>query len=228
MSVPGRPKAILLLSGGIDSAVALYESVAAGLDVTPVTFHYPGRPRGEVRATRALLRAVGVDGRREKVDVSGTKTGPVSLLPSTFHLVEIDLNFLHEASASANPALRATPEGYISARNLVFYSIAAHLAEMRGARYIVGGHNGGDPENFPDSSREFFDAVQGVLGRALLTQRSAPVTFRMPLAGHSKPEVVALGRKLGVPFDLTWSCYEDGDEPCGTCPACEERNEALR
>ena len=202
-------RAIVLLSGGVDSAVTLWWAQRQGWDVRPLTFDYYGRPRREHDAIEALVKAAGAP--------------PIRY---------VDLPFLKEVddlrgAGLANPVLRDSPEGYIPARNLIFYSLAAYYAELDGTRYLVGGHNGLDPESFPDSSPRFFQGLNGLFHQSLWSYERSPIEVVVPLSGKSKEDVLRLGRDLGVPFGLTWSCYWDRDAPCGTCVSCRERREAF-
>jgi 7-cyano-7-deazaguanine synthase len=203
-------RALVLLSGGIDSGVALHWALREGHEVLPLTFDYHLRPQRELQAVGALLARARSKGR---------------VAP----LQRIEVPFLREVEdLPAAPAhLAGAPEGYIPARNLVFYSIAASLAEVAGARFIVGGHNGTDPELFPDSSPTFFATLNGLLRKAVWSHARAPVEVVVPIAGKSKADVLRLGVGLGVPFELTWSCYHDGKEHCGACGSCTERREAF-
>jgi len=206
----GKEKAIVLLSGGIDSAVSLWWARAKGWDVRPLTFHYFRRPPQEVVATHALLDASGTQGLRE-----------------------IDLPFLREVddlkgAGIENKELLASPEGYIPARNMVFYALAAYEAEPLGARWVIGGHNGSDPEAFPDASPKFFNFFNSMYRLGLWSYDKTPVQILLPLSGKSKVEVVKLGLDLKVPLEITWSCYWDRDLHCGTCASCVERKEAFR
>ena len=202
-------KAIVLLSGGIDSAVSLWWARAKGWDVRPLTFHYHRRPPQEVVATRNLLKTSGLGGLRE-----------------------IDLPFLREvddlrSGSLENEVLRGSPEGYIPARNMVFYSLAAYEAEPLGARWVIGGHNGSDPEAFPDASPKFFNFFNSMYRLGLWSYPKTPVQILLPLSGKSKVDVVRLGLDLGVPLELTWSCYWDREKHCGKCASCTERREAF-
>lgn len=201
-------RALVLLSGGLDSAVALWWTLREGHEPVALSFLYPGRPASEVRAAR---------------DLAATAGAP---------LVESSLPFLREpADAEVDPGSRlrkGPPRGYIPARNAVFYASAAYHAEILGCDTIIGGHNADDADRFPDATPGFFDE----LGRLLDAGLWRPPGTRgprlvMPLARLDKAEVVALGRTLGVPLAMAWSCYEDGVAPCGTCPSCIERRAAL-
>jgi len=205
----GDDKAVLLLSGGIDSTVSLYWAMKRGWDVRPLTFHYFRRPAQEIAATRRILISSGVGNARE-----------------------IDLPFLREvddfdANGLENPALKQSPEGYIPARNMVFYALAAYEAEPLGARWVIGGHNGSDPEAFPDASPKFFNFFNSMYRLGLWSYPRTPVQILLPLSGKSKVEVVKLGLELKVPLELTWSCYWDLEKHCGTCASCTERREAF-
>jgi len=202
-------RAIVLLSGGVDSAVTLWWAKQQGWDVQPLTFDYFGRPKREHSAMEDLAREAGVR--------------PIRCVQLPF-LKEVD--DLRSAGL-ANPVLEGSPEGYIPARNLIFYGLAAYFAELEGTRYLVGGHNGLDPESFPDASPKFFDFLNNVFRLSLWSYDRSPVQAIVPLSGKSKEDVLRMGRDLGVPFELTWSCYWDHDVHCGTCVSCQERREAF-
>lgn len=202
-------KSLVLLSGGLDSAVALRWAMGQGWDVRALTFNYHQRPTAELRACRALLADAGLGG-----------------------LTEIDLPFLREVSdledGIGNAALPAAPRGYVPARNLIFYSLALNRAEILGARYVVGGHNSGDSHVFPDASPRFFAAVNELGRIGLWSWEASPVEVVVPLSGLGKERVLQLGLELGVRFEHTWSCYSDGPAHCGLCESCQERQEAFR
>lgn len=194
-------RALVLLSGGLDSAVAYWWALREGLDPVALSFHYPGRPRGEVEATRGLVRAAGRN-----------------------DLIECELPFLQEAADGAPGAFASAPPGYIPARNALFYAVAAHHAQILGCGLIVGGHNAEDAARYPDASASFFGDLEPLLRRGLwIPPGGEAPALRMPLIGLGREEVIALGGRLGAPLETTWSCYEDGAAPCGACPACLRR-----
>ena len=202
-------RAIVLLSGGVDSAVTLWWARSQGYDVHPLTFDYFGRPKREHTAIDALVKAAGVP--------------TVRSVPLPFLKEVDDLR----PEGLGNPALEASPEGYIPARNLIFYSLAAYFAELEGIRYLIGGHNGTDPEAFPDAGPRFFNSLNRVFRLSLWSSETTPVRILVPLSGKSKEAVLRMGQELGVPFELTWSCYWDRDTPCGTCISCRERRDSF-
>ena len=203
-------KALVLLSGGIDSAVCLWWAHRQGWDLLPLTVDYHERPAAELRAIQELMAALSVR-----------------------DLVRVPLPFLKDVSdlkkeGLRNPLLAGAPEAYVPARNMVFYALAGYYAETLGTGCIVGGHNGIDPETFPDSSPDFFAHVNSLYRLGLWSYPQNRVAIKLPLAGKPKEEVVSLGREFGVPFERTWSCYFDGATHCGRCPSCVERREAFR
>lgn len=191
-------RALVLLSGGLDSAVALWWALREGHDVVPLSFRYRGRPARESRAARSLAERAGL------------------------RILEVDLPFLEEPAAEG--CWRDAPRGYVPARNAIFYASAAYHAEILNCGLIVGGHNRDDAARFPDASADFFARFERLLGEGLWHPGGrAPPRLAMPLSALSKLQVVALGRELGVPMAIAWSCYEDGEAPCGACPSCIER-----
>jgi 7-cyano-7-deazaguanine synthase len=202
-------QAIVLLSGGLDSAVAMYWSKSQGWDVIPAEFEYHERPERERRACRDLRSQAGI---RDLITI------PIPFLREISDISPPELN---------NPMLTRAPQGYIPLRNLIFYSLAAYHAEIRGARYIVGGHNRTDCESFPDAGEAFWEQLNRILGLAIWSHAAIHTEIVLPLLKLGKAEVIRLGYRLGVPFDLTWSCYYNADQPCGTCESCLERAQAF-
>ena len=197
-------RALVLVSGGLDSTVALWWAAAEGYDPVALTVHYPGRPRGEVRATREILAA------------SPARASH-----------EVQLPFLAEAADLDARRFAGAPPGYVPFRNALFYSVASFHAQALGCCVVVGGHNREDAAVYPDASSSFFDDLQRVLDRgAWRGGEVVPPKLVMPLLQLDRAEVLELGALLGAPLAATWSCYEDADAPCGACPACVRRGAA--
>lgn len=192
-------RALVLMSGGIDSAVALAWTRHQYEEVMAVSFLYYLRPFRERLAVQRLLQ----------------------IYPGK--LVEIPLPFVRESIDLAEP-IPGVPEGYVSNRNLMFYAIAGYLAEVHRCEAIVGGHNRGDQEDFPDAAASFFVQLEALTNEALLSRK---IRIELPLADWNKNEVLTNGIQWAVPFQHTWSCYWDSDVPCGTCASCRERAEAF-
>jgi len=143
----------------------------------------------------------------------------------------VKLDFLKEIDDSRketrNAELSSAESAYIPCRNLIFYGIAASFAEIADSKYIVGGHNKNDSENFPDSSEGFFRLFNKTASVGKVTGSMTGKVI-LPLAKLDKSEVLQLGANLQVPFELTWSCYRSGKRPCGKCLSCRLREESFR
>lgn len=197
----------MLLSGGLDSAVALYWSLKQGYEVETLTFDYFRRSRKEIQACLEISKFANCPNRRVRLGF----------------LKELD----DSKKGTRNPGLSRAQSAYIPCRNLIFYGIAASFAEISDSKYIVGGHNKNDSETFPDSSEGFFQLFNQVAAAGRVTgARTGEVI--LPLAKLDKSDVLRLGSELRVPFELTWSCYRSGKRPCGKCLSCRLREESFR
>ena len=193
----------MLLSGGIDSATALY-LLKKSRPVRALTFEYNGIAASELRSASAIASRAGVLEHR------------VVRLPD-----------LREAGDIPGFRPEGLPPTYIPLRNSIFYSFAASYAEETGASAIAGGHNKDDMRVFMDVSPEFFGALQEafVCGSRVLRRNRLKVL--RPLRGKTKPEVIRLADSLDVPLELTWSCHRDSPRHCGACDGCLSRRRAF-
>ena len=205
-----KPPAIVLLSGGLDSATTLYYALSKGYDARALIFDYGQRHRREVAAARAVARAAKVP--FEVVGISLPWKGS-ALLDSRVKV------------PSGGVRKGMVPPTYVPARNIIFVSFAASFAEAVGARAVFIGANAVDYSGYPDCRPEFFKAFQGALDRGLKAGAGRRrVRILTPLVDLSKAEIVRLGSRLGVPLGLTWSCYNGGQRPCGVCDSCRLRS----
>jgi 7-cyano-7-deazaguanine synthase len=201
-------RAIILLSGGIDSATALYWAHNEGYNLIALSFNYRYRPEKEKKAVFKLS---------ESLDVK---------------VIEIPVDYVKEAielriEGMPVPSAVHAPEGFIPSRNLVFYSIAAYFAEIYGCTFIIGGHMAADPSKFPDSSPNFFQALEKLINKGKHNKDKTTIKILLPLVKLTKIDVLRLAIKLDVPINWTWSCYNDEDNPCGKCSSCIKRKEAF-
>ena len=194
----------MLLSGGIDSATALYLTKKTR-PVRALSFEYHGMAGSELRAARAIAALAGVVEHR------------IVRLPD-----------VREAGDIPGFELAGRPASYIPLRNSIFYSLAASYAEEIGADAIVGGHNKDDEAVFADVSTQFFAPLQTALRAASPTLRRNRLRIVRPLRGLTKPEVIKLGVSLGVPLERTWSCHGDSKEHCWRCDGCLSRKRAFK
>jgi 7-cyano-7-deazaguanine synthase len=204
--------AIVLLSGGIDSATALAMTRAAGRSCHALSFRYGQRHAVELEAAARVARALGAASHR---------------------IIELDLRAI---GGSALTAAIPVPKGrseeqigagipvtYVPARNTIFLAYAIAVAEVTGATEIVVGVNVLDSSGYPDCRPEWLAAMQEVA--RLGTKAGAenrPITIRAPLIRMSKAEIVRAGAALGLDYALTHSCYDPtpAGEACGACDSC--------
>ena len=213
--MPSSPRAIVLLSGGMDSAVCLALARAEGFECHALSFHYGQRHAAELDAATEVAHALGAAEHR-LVDIDLAAFGG-SALTATID-VPMDRN---------TAEMRATiPVTYVPARNTVFLSYALAHAEVIYARDIFIGVNALDYSGYPDCRPSFIAAFQAM---ARLGTRLSDLTIRAPLLYLTKAEIVAKGRELNVDFGMTRTCYkpDSAGHACGRCDACIIRLKAF-
>src|SRR3989344_6270994 len=197
-------KAVVLLSGWLDSATVLYYAKAKGFSPHCLVFDYGQRHCGEVKKAAAVARQAGCPHRSFKIYLP---LGASALLDKKIGLPK---------RKKIDP--REIPVTYVPARNIIFLSFAASFAEAIGARAVFIGANAVDYSGYPDCRPEFFRAFQQALDRGLKSGvQKKPLKIHAPLLKKTKAQIVRLGVRLGVPYNLTWSCYQGGEKPCGAC-----------
>ncbi|MCS7146498.1 MAG: 7-cyano-7-deazaguanine synthase [Aigarchaeota archaeon] len=205
--VPER--VLVLLSGGIDSAVALWmiRRERPESEVYSLSINYYRRSAAEAEYAAKLA----------------AKAGVVS------HTI-IELHFLREIEDQQSPSQitykgAELPPVFIPVRNLIFYSCAAHVATSINAKRIVVGHNRDDAENFPDVGPTFIESFNQLLRESL---PGYDLTLEAPLIKYTKREVLRMAVELGVPLEDTWSCWGPGAVHCGRCEGCRTRQRMFR
>ena len=202
-----QPKAIVLLSGGLDSATILYYALRRDHEVSGLIFSYGQRHVKEIEAAKRIAELAGCD--YEVVRITLPWQGS-SLLDTRQELPRHD---------QVDP--RQIPSTYVPARNIIFLSFAASFAEAVGAETIFIGANAIDYSGYPDCRPEFFRAYQQVLKKGLKTGIDGrPIRIQAPLLRKTKAQIIRLGLRLKVPYEETWSCYAGGRRPCGVCDSC--------
>ena len=209
LNINPKKKAIVLLSGGLDSATTLYYALSKGFDARALVFDYGQRHKKEIYAAKAVARSAGVPA--EVVKIAMPWKGS-ALLDVT---VGMPVGGVKKG---------VIPVTYVPARNIIFMSFAASFAEAVGARDIFIGANALDYSGYPDCRPDFFRSFQKALDKGLKAGvEDRGVRIATPLIRMSKAEIICLGRKLGVPYEKTWSCYQGGSKPCGVCDSCRLR-----
>jgi 7-cyano-7-deazaguanine synthase len=207
-------KAVILLSGGLDSSVVLYQALADGCECYAISFDYQQRHRRELKSAVAIAhKAQVVEHQVVQFDLrqwgGSALTSDAIDLPQARSLEEMSQNI---------------PVTYVPARNTIFLSFALAYAETIAAECVYIGVNALDYSGYPDCRPDYIGAMQEVfrLGTKL-GRLGAPITIATPLINLRKTEIIQLGNKLGVPWELTWSCYAGGDVACGVCDSCRLR-----
>lgn len=213
--VDGRGRlAVVLLSGGLDSATCLAWAVSRGFRCVTLAIRYGQRHAVELEAARQVSRSLGAIEHRE-IAVDLTQIGGSALTASSLAVPR-----------GRDLAGGGIPITYVPARNTVFLSLALGLAEVLGSSDLVAGMNAIDYSGYPDCRPEFLAAFEA-LARVATRAGVEGASFRVhaPLIALDKAAIVKLGAALGVDFSLTHSCYDPAPDgrACGACDACRLR-----
>jgi 7-cyano-7-deazaguanine synthase len=210
-------RAVVLLSGGLDSYTAAAIAKSQGFALNALTIHYGQRHAAEVEAARAVATALGVE-RHLELDADLRPIGGSSL---TSELAVPRDRDLHGAEI---------PSTYVPARNTIFLSLSLGWAEVLGAHDIVIGVNALDYSGYPDCRPEFIEAFEQVANLATRAGvEGARFRVHTPLITLSKADIIRSGLELGLDYGLTHSCYDPLDgRPCGRCDSCVLRARGFR
>jgi len=213
-------RSIILLSGGLDSAVCLAKAVDETVPVLCLTFDYGQRAaQREISAAGSLALHYGVRHRVIELPFLAeiTKT---SLVNREEDVPRLNREQLDDREGTT---LATAAKVWVPNRNGLFINLAASFAESLDCQVIVTGFNREEAGTFPDNSPEFVKAVNSSLSYS--TRQGVKVlSYTQDL---DKFEIVRLGQQLGMPFDLIWSCYHGNHEMCGTCESCQRLARAL-
>lgn len=211
MSTGQSQHAIVLLSGGLDSSTVAAIARAEGFTLHTLAFDYGQRHRRELTSAAAVSAALGAQEHRV-ITIDLRAFGGSALTA--------DIDVPHDRSTEAMG--QDIPVTYVPGRNLIFLSLATAFAEVAGADDIFIGVNQLDSSGYPDCRPEFIDAFARTANLATKagTQDGRSLQIRTPLIDLTKAQIIRQGLALGVPYALTWSCYEGADIACGTCDSC--------
>lgn len=208
-------KAVVLLSGGLDSSTTTAIAQKDGYEVIALSFRYGQRHNKELEAAQKIAQYLGIK-EHLIVDINLAQWGGSSLTDLSLSLPQ---DGLQEGTI---------PSTYVPGRNTVFIAIALSLAEAKQASAIYLGINAVDYSGYPDCRPEYLETYQklanlsskvGIEGKA--------IQLIAPLVHDSKVDIIKKAIQLGVPIEQTWSCYQGGENPCDVCDSCRIRNEAL-
>lgn len=204
-------KAVVVLSGGLDSTTCMGIARKEGYDLYPITFAYGQRHDKEVEQAKKIA----------------------AFFQVSKHQV-VDIRFFRQIGQSAltDPAIAVPEEGdgegipatYVPGRNLIFLSLAAAYAETVGARTIYIGVSAVDYSGYPDCRPPFLKNMEKTINLATRAGNEGKrIELQAPLLHLTKKETVEIGLRLGVPYELTTSCYRGGIKACGRCDSCRLR-----
>ena len=213
------PKAVLLLSGGLDSTTLLAVALRDGFDVHAMTFRYGQRHASEIEAARRVAHRFGV---RDHVvaDIDLRTFGGSALTSDTI-----------DVPRDRDVAETGVPVTYVPARNTIFLSFALAWAEVLGAADIFIGVNALDYSGYPDCRPEYIAAFETMANLATRAGVEGVIRtcIRTPLISLTKAQIILLGTSLGVDYSITRSCYDPDPTgaACGHCDACQLRKKGF-
>lgn len=218
-SKPAR--AVVLLSGGLDSSTVLAIAQQKGFYVFALSFSYGQRHTAELESAKAIAQQFGV-GRHVVVDIDLRRFGGSALTDDIAVPKGRDIGQMAEE----------IPVTYVPARNTIFLSYALAWAEVLEAKHIFIGVNAVDYSGYPDCRPEFIEAFERVANLATRAgvEDELPLRIETPLLQLSKAQIIQMGNELGVDYALTNSCYDplDSGAPCNECDACLLRAQGFR
>ena len=207
-------KAVCLLSGGMDSSTLAYLARDRGYEILALHLNYGQRTEArELASARAVAE----------------RLGALEFLPVSVEYLRLfgqrSLTDPSIAVETYDPSAPELPNTYVPFRNGNLLAIATSYAESRGADAIFIGVQALDYSGYPDCRPQFIAAFQRVID--LGTADTTAIRLESPFVGLTKTDILRIGLDLGVPYDLTWSCYQAGDEACGVCGSCHYRQAAF-
>ena len=233
-------KAVILLSGGLDSTTLLYYAKAKGFTPYCLIFEYGQRHHKEIYKAKRIAKKAKCHYQLMSIALPWQGS---SLLDKKMRL-PLNKNIGRGACNSslvpqtkkekAGHEPRATghsikiPSTYVPARNIIFLSFSVSYAEAIGAQAVFIGANAIDYSGYPDCRPEFFKAYQLMLAKGLKTGvQGKTIKIHTPLVHKTKAQIIRIGMKLDVPYNLTWSCYQGSKKPCGKCESCRLRQKGF-
>ncbi len=207
-------KALCLLSGGMDSSTLAYYAKKEGFSIYALHLNYGQRTESKERA--CAQKVADLLGVLEFIEINLEYFSRIGGSALTDNQIDID---------DFDPDLSHLPNTYVPFRNANLLSIATSFAESRGASAIFIGAQALDYSGYPDCRPEFIEAFQRVID--LGTRDGTDIELHAPFVNMTKTDILKLGMRLDVPYEHTWSCYQNLEKACGRCGACHYRLEAF-
>lgn len=218
MSTSDEKRAVVLLSGGIDSTTTAYYAKSKNYKIYALTIDYGQRLKKEIVSAKKI--AMHLSAQHLVIPISLDLIGGSAL---TNKSISVPQNRKYEDIEAEIPIT------YVPCRNIIMLSIACAWAEVIDAEAVFIGANAVDYSGYPDCRPEFIDAFQKMI--SIGTRRGVErktIKVEAPLINMKKSEIVKLGVELGVPYELTWSCYLGKEKACGRCDSCMLRLKAFK
>ena len=205
-------KAVVLLSGGLDSTVCMAVAHSKGMELYPISFNYHQRHNIELESAKKVAKHFGVK-KHLIIETNMDAIGGSALTDTS-----IDV-------PNGDPERDDVPVTYVPARNLIFLSYAMGYAEVLGAQHVLIGVNAVDYSGYPDCRPEFIAKFQELANYSTTATavEHKHITIETPLQNLSKKDIVLLGTKLQAPLQYTHSCDKGGEKACGVCDSCKLR-----
>jgi 7-cyano-7-deazaguanine synthase len=207
--------AVILLSGGMDSAFCLAKAIEMGFE--PAALHLNYKQRTEERELKAYTDLCDYYNISKRLVVDINYLSQIGGSSLTDKNIEV---------AAANLDSKEAPSSYVPFRNANILAIAVSWAEVIGAKAIFIGAVEEDSSGYPDTRKVFFDAFEKVIETG--TKEGSGIKIYTPVLNIGKDEIVKEGFALGLPFHYTWSCYKSSDKACGECDSCGLRLRAFK
>ena len=202
-----KAKCVVVLSGGPDSSTLAYWTKDQGYDVSAITFNYGQISVKEIEHAKKIVAELNVP--QQIVDLSSLR----DIFQGVTSLVDENIEMTQEFSQSI----------IVPFRNAVFLSVAVAYASSVNSTRILYGAQLSDAQNYPDCREEFYKSFE----KTARLGTDKQIIIDAPFSDKPKSEVIKLGVKLGVPYDLTWSCYLNKERHCGKCESCRNRKNAF-
>ncbi len=201
--------AVCLLSGGLDSTTALYVAIHEGFLPLALTLDYGQLHKREIDSAKRITENLGIE---HEIILISLPWGSSSLIDSQIPIPE---------NRNLNDLAKDIPNTYVPARNTIFLSFAASMAEANGAEAIFIGANALDYSGYPDCRPDYLNAFEQLIKQGTKHGvEGKPLEIKAPLIHLTKSQIIQLALKLGAPLEWTWSCYKGGEYPCQICDSC--------
>ncbi len=202
-------KAVVLLSGGIDSSTTLYYAKDKGYDCHCLIFDYGQRHKKEIESAKKVARVCGAGWQVVKFDLPWKGS---ALLDKKMKIPK---------RRGPSEMTNKIPSTYVPARNTIFLSFATSYAEAIGAKAIFIGANAIDFSGYPDCRPAYYNIFRKLIKRATkVGVEGNGIKIFTPLIKMTKAQIIRLGMRLKVPYKYSWSCYKGGNRPCLVCDSC--------